>query len=222
MIRVLLADDQELVRLGLRMILEAQEDVEVVAEAGDGEQAVREALLHRPDVVLLDIRMPGMDGIAAARRILADSRLAIRVIMLTTFDRDEYLYAALSAGACGFLLKSTPRTHLLHAVRTAVHGEALLDPVLTRRIVEEHAARRPAEVSDRLGVLTGRELDVLRQLAYGRSNAEIAAALSLAETTVKTHVAAVLRKLDLRGRVQAVILGYETGLVRPGDNPAPR
>ncbi|GLX06215.1 response regulator transcription factor [Microbispora sp. NBRC 16548] len=222
MIRVLLADDQELVRLGLRMILEAQEDVEVVAEAGDGEQAVREALLHRPDVVLLDIRMPGMDGIAAARRILADSRLAIRVIMLTTFDRDEYLYAALNAGACGFLLKSTPRAHLLHAVRTAVHGEALLDPVLTRRIVEEHAARRPAEVSDRLDVLTGRELDVLRQLAYGRSNAEIAAALNLAETTVKTHVAAVLRKLDLRGRVQAVILGYETGLVRPGDNPAPR
>ncbi len=222
MIRVLLADDQELVRLGLRMILEAQEDIEVVAEAGDGEQAVREALLHRPDVVLLDIRMPGMDGIAAARRILADSRLAIRVIMLTTFDRDEYLYAALNAGACGFLLKSTPRTHLLHAVRAAVHGEALLDPVLTRRIVEEHAARRPAEVSDRLGVLTGRELDVLRQLAYGRSNAEIAAALNLAETTVKTHVAAVLRKLDLRGRVQAVILGYETGLVRPGDNPAPR
>ncbi|XVQ90230.1 response regulator [Microbispora siamensis] len=218
----MLADDQELVRLGLRMILEAQEDVEVVAEAGDEEQAVREVLLHRPDVVLLDIRMPGMDGIAAARRILADSRLAIRVIMLTTFDRDEYLYAALNAGACGFLLKSTPRAHLLHAVRTAVHGEALLDPVLTRRIVEEHAARRPAEVSDRLDVLTGRELDVLRQLAYGRSNAEIAAALNLAETTVKTHVAAVLRKLDLRGRVQAVILGYETGLVRPGDNPAPR
>jgi DNA-binding NarL/FixJ family response regulator len=163
--------------------------------------------------------MPRLDGIAAARRILADSRLAIRVIMLTTFDSDEYLYAALDAGACGFLLKSTPRAHLLHAVRTAAHGEALLDPVLTRRIVEEHAARRPWELSDRLRVLTGRELDVLRQLAYGRSNAEIAAALNLAETTVKTHVAAVLRKLDLRGRVQAVILGYETGLVRPGAMP---
>jgi DNA-binding NarL/FixJ family response regulator len=223
-IRVILADDQELVRAGLRMILEAQPDIEVVAETADGESAVRETMHHRPDVVLLDVQMPGAGGLEAARRILANPRLEARVVMLTTFDLDEYLYAALSAGASGFLLKSSPRAHLLHAVRTAAAGEALLDPSLTRRLVERYVRRPPADVSGGvpapLAALTTRELDVFRGLVRGRSNAEIAADLFLAETTVKTHVAAGLRKLNLRDRVQAVILGYESGFVQPGD-PAP-
>lgn len=220
MIRVLIADDEELVRLGLRMILEAQDDIEVVAEAGDGEAAVREWLLHRPDVALLDIQMPRIDGLEAARRILARASLGTRVVMLTTFDLDAYIYEALAAGASGFMLKSSPRAHLLHAVRVAALGEALLDPGLTRRLVEEYVRRPPpvtGGVPDRLRELTARELDVMRELVRGRSNAEIAAALYLGETTVKTHVAAVLRKLGLRDRAQAVIVGYESGLVRPGE-----
>jgi DNA-binding NarL/FixJ family response regulator len=219
-IRVLIADDQELVRAGVRMILEAQDDIEVVAEVGDGAAAVRETLLHRPDVALLDIQMPGSDGLAAAHQILAHSSLATRVVILTTFDLDTYLYDALSAGASGFLLKSSPRAHLLYAVRTAARGEALLDPGLTRRLVEEYVRRpppTPGGVPEVLGRLTPRELDVLRKLVRGRSNAEIAAELYLGETTVKTHVASVLRKLGLRDRAQAVIIGYETGLIRPGD-----
>jgi DNA-binding NarL/FixJ family response regulator len=219
MIRVLLADDEELVRLGLRLVLEAAGDVEVVAEAGDGESAVRETTLLRPDVVLLDVRMPGVDGLEAARRILARGEDSSRVVMLTTFDRDEYLYEALRAGASGFLLKSAPRAHLLHAVRTAARGEALLDPRLTRRVVEAYVRRPPptAGVPAPLRRLTPRELDVFRVMAQGLSNAEIARALHLGETTVKGHVAAVLRKLGLRDRVQAVVLGYESGLVRPGE-----
>lgn len=219
MIRVLLADDEELVRLGLRLVLEAAGDVEVVAEAGDGESTVRETALLRPDVVLLDVRMPGVDGLEAARRILARGADAPRVVMLTTFDRDEYLYEALRAGASGFLLKSAPRAHLLHAVRTAARGEALLDPRLTRRVVEAYVRRPPpaAGVPAPLRRLTPRELDVFRVMAQGRSNAEIARTLHLGETTVKGHVAAVLRKLGLRDRVQAVVLGYESGLVRPGE-----
>ncbi len=215
MIRVLLADDQELVRAGLRMILEAQEDITVLADVADAPTAVRECLHQQPDVALLDIRMPG-DGLVAAREILANPRLATRVIMLTTFDLDEYLYAALAAGASGFLLKSSPRAHLLHAVRTAATGDALLDPVLTRRLIERYL-RQPARDSQQVAALTGRERDVLLELVRGRSNAEIATRLYLAETTVKTHVAAVLRKLGLRDRLQAVIYGYESGLIRAGE-----
>lgn len=223
MITVLVADDEELVRSGLRMILEAQDDIDVVGEAGDGEAAVRECLLCRPDVALLDIQMPGINGLTAARRILEHGSLETRVIMLTTFDLDAYLYEALTAGASGFLLKSSPRAHLLHAIRAAVRGEALLDPGLTRRLIEEYVRSPPPAhggVPERLRGLTTRELEVLRELVRGKSNAEIAAALYLGETTVKTHVAAVLRKLELRDRVQAVIVGYESGLVRAGDADA--
>jgi DNA-binding NarL/FixJ family response regulator len=220
MIRVLIADDQDLVRDGLRMILDSQDDIEVVADVADGQAAVRETLLQRPDVALLDVQMPTTDGLVAAREILSNPKLSTRVVVLTTFDLDEYLYTALAAGASGFLLKSSPRIHLLHAVRTAARGEALLDPGVTRRLVEQHIRRLPAATSghpEQLRSLTSREHDVLRGLVRGRSNAEIAAALYLGETTVKTHVASVLRKLGLRDRIQAVILGYETGLIRPGD-----
>lgn len=222
MISVLLADDQELVRTGLRLILDAQEDIEVAAESADGHAAVRDAREVKPDVALLDVQMPVMSGIEAARAILADSP-STKVVMLTTFDRDDYLYDALVAGASGFLLKSSPRAHLLHAVRTAAEGEALLDPSLTRRLVESHVRHppplSPGQVPDQLGGLSPRELDVLRCLVRGASNAEIGRSLFLAETTVKTHVAAVLRKLSLRDRTQAVILGYEIGLVVPGAEP---
>jgi DNA-binding NarL/FixJ family response regulator len=221
-IRVLLADDQELVRAGLRMILEAQPDIEVVAEVADGPAAIRETMHQRPDIALLDIQMPAGDGIGAAREILTNPRLDTRVVMLTTFDLDEYLYAALAAGASGFLLKSSPRAHLLHAVRTAASGDALLDPTLTRRLVEAYVRRPPAgAASAMLASLTDRERDVLHELIRGQSNAEIAAGLYLAETTVKTHVAAILRKLGLRDRIQAVIYGYEHGLIRPGEPGLP-
>lgn len=215
MIRVLIADDQELVRAGLRMILEAQPDIDVIAETGDGPSAVREAMLLRPDVALLDVQMPGGDGISAARAILSDPRLGTRVVMLTTFDLDEYLYAAMAAGASGFLLKSSPRAHLLHAVRTATSGDALLDPGLTRRLIETYVQRAPAASTPELDTLTARERDVLGEVIRGRSNAEIGAALFMAETTVKTHVASILRKLGLRDRLQAVIYGYEHGIARP-------
>jgi DNA-binding NarL/FixJ family response regulator len=218
-IRVLLADDQELVRAGLRMILDAQPDIEVVADVPDGPSAVRETMHLRPDVALLDIQMPGGDGIPAAQQILANPRLSTRVVMLTTFDLDEYLYAAMAAGASGFLLKSSPRAHLLHAVRTATAGDALLDPGLTRRLIESYVRQRPRSAADPAAGLTEREREVLIEMIRGRSNQEIAVRLYLAETTVKTHVAAILRKLGLRDRLQAVIYGYEHGLVQPGDNP---
>ncbi len=221
MIEVLLADDQDLVRDGLRLILEAQEDIRVVADVADGDAAVAAARETRPDVALLDIQMPCTNGLDAARAILGDPGLSTRVVMLTTFDRDEYLYAALAAGASGFLLKSSPRAHLLHAVRTAATGQALLDPTLTRRLIETYVRRPPpldpGVLPTALMSLSPREVDVLRELVRGASNAEIGYRLFLADTTVKTHVAAVLRKLDLRDRTQAVILGYETGLIVPGD-----
>jgi DNA-binding NarL/FixJ family response regulator len=215
-IRVLIADDQSLVRAGFRLVLENHPDLEVVGEAANGNQAVHSAGRLAPDVVLMDIRMPELDGIAATRQITA--RHPTRVLVLTTYDLDEYVYDALQAGASGFLLKDTPPAQLADGIRAVAGGEALLAPSVTRRLIEEFArigsARRarPAELDE----LTARELDVLRLLARGMSNAEIAAALVLGDTTVKTHVAHVLGKLGLRDRVQAVVLAYESGLVTPG------
>jgi DNA-binding NarL/FixJ family response regulator len=217
-IRVLIADDQAMVREGLRLILDLQPDLEVVAEAADGQAALRGVAEHRPDVVLMDIRMPVMDGLQATERLLRGGRPGPRVLILTTFGEDEYLYTAMRAGASGFLLKDSPRSALLHAVRTVADGSALLDAALTRRLIEDWVRRPPpgAGVPGVLRTLTPRELDVFTELARGRSNAEIAAGLVLSETTVKSHVAHLLAKLDLRDRVQAVVLGYECGLVRPG------
>ena len=212
--RVLVVDDQELVRTGFRMILDAEDDIDVVGEAGDGLEAVEAARRLRPDVVLMDIRMPNLDGLEATRR-LADE---IKIIILTTFDLDEYVYDALRAGASGFLLKDTPADDLADAVRVVAGGDALLAPSITRRLIDEFAARPepnrppPGEV----GTLTDRELEVLRLMARGLSNAEIAEELYVSETTVKTHVGRVLMKLQLRDRVQAVVLAYETGLIQPG------
>ncbi len=219
-VRVLVVDDQAMVREGLRMILDAQDDIEVVDEAGDGQAALHAVARHRPDVVLMDIRMPVMNGLEATARLLRPGAHAPpRVLVLTTFGDDEHLYAAMRAGASGFLLKDSPRAALLHAVRTVADGSALLDPVLTRRLIEDWVRRPPPAVGvpEQLARLTPRELDVFAAMARGRSNAEIAEDLVLSETTVKSHVAHVLAKLDLRDRVQAVVLGYECGLVRPGD-----
>lgn len=218
-IRVVVADDQELVRSGFSMILEAQKDIEVVAEAGDGAEAVAAVRRHAPDVLLLDIRMPVMDGLEAARQVCAQS--ACRVVMLTTFDLDEYVYEALYAGASGFLLKDVRRDDLVHAVRVVAAGDSLLAPAVTRRLVADIVRRRRAEAAAevaprRLEVLTAREEETLRLLARGLSNAEIATTLFVSEHTVKTHVSNVLGKLGLRDRVQAVICAYETGLVTPG------
>ncbi|MFE2040706.1 response regulator [Streptomyces sp. NPDC059477] len=218
-IRVVVADDQELVRSGFSMILEAQPDIEVVAEAGDGAEAVAAVRDHAPDVLLLDIRMPVMDGLEAARRVCAGS--ACKVVMLTTFDLDEYVYDALYAGASGFLLKDVRRDDLVHAVRVVAAGDSLLAPAVTRRLVADIVRRRREEAvtevtPQRLDVLTAREVETLRLLARGLSNAEIATTLFVSEHTVKTHVSNVLSKLGLRDRVQAVICAYETGLVTPG------
>ena len=218
-IRVVVADDQELVRSGFSMILEAQQDIEVVAEAGDGAEAVDAVRRHSPDVLLLDIRMPVMDGLEAARRVCAQS--SCKVVMLTTFDLDEYVYDALYAGASGFLLKDVRRDDLVHAVRVVAGGDSLLAPAVTRRLVADIVRRRREEAAtgatpDRLDVLTAREVETLRMLARGLSNAEIAMTLFVSEHTVKTHVSNVLSKLGLRDRVQAVICAYETGLVAPG------
>ncbi|WP_405649952.1 response regulator [Streptomyces sp. NBC_00019] len=218
-IRVVVADDQELVRSGFSMILEAQADIEVVAEAGDGAEAVAAVQRHTPDVLLLDIRMPVMDGLQAARRVCAQS--ACKVVMLTTFDLDEYVYEALYAGASGFLLKDVRRDDLVHAVRVVAAGDSLLAPAVTRRLVADIVKRRREEAAAdvtprRLDVLTAREVETLRMLARGLSNAEIATSLFVSEHTVKTHVSNVLGKLGLRDRVQAVICAYETGLVTPG------
>jgi DNA-binding NarL/FixJ family response regulator len=218
-IRVVIADDQAMVREGLRMILDLQDDIEVVAEAGDGMAALHAVAEHRPDVVLMDIRMPVMNGLQATERLLRGGRPGPRVLVLTTFGEDEYLHAAIRAGASGFLLKDSPRAALLHAVRTVADGSALLDPALTRRLLEEWVRRPPPRrtgVPEQLRRLSPRELEVFTGLARGRSNAEIAADLVLSETTVKSHVAHILAKLDLRDRIQAVVLGYESGLVRPG------
>ncbi|MER7571092.1 response regulator [Streptomyces sp. NPDC057806] len=220
-IRVVVADDQELVRSGFSMILEAQPDIEVVAEAGDGAEAVAAVRRHAPDVLLLDIRMPVMDGLEAARRVCGQS--GCKVVMLTTFDLDEYVYEALYAGASGFLLKDVRRDDLVHAVRVVAAGDSLLAPTVTRRLVADLVRRRRQEAAaevtpERLDVLTAREVETLRMLARGLSNAEIASALFVSEHTVKTHVSNVLSKLGLRDRVQAVICAYETGLVAPGED----
>lgn len=216
-VRVLLADDQALVRAGFRKILEAEADIDVVGEAADGAEAVAKAERLSPDVILMDIRMPRLDGIAATRRI-ADAGLPTRVLILTTFGLDEYVCEALRAGASGFLLKDAPPEDLVAAVEVVARGEALLDPAVTRGVVEAFA-RLPPEPSapTALQELTAREREVLQLLAQGRSNAEIAQRLVVSEGTVKTHVARILQKLDLRDRTQAVIFAYECGLVRPGD-----
>jgi len=210
-IRVAIVDDQALVRSGLRMIVESQADMTVVAEAGDGEEAVRVVGTERPEVVLMDVRMPRMDGIEATRQISA----ATRVVILTTYELDEYVFDALAAGASAFLLKASPPEDLLRAIRVVASGDALLAPSVTKRLIEQFAHRpeRAARGAKRLEELTSRELDVLKEVARGLTNAEIAASLHVAETTVKTHVAHVLDKLQLRDRVQAVILAYEAGLV---------
>jgi DNA-binding NarL/FixJ family response regulator len=216
MIRVLIVDDQALVRAGFRMILEAQGDIEVVAEAGDGLVAVEEARRLRPDVVLMDIRMSGLDGIAATRR-LTESGVQSRVVILTTYDLDEYVFDALAAGASGFLLKHVPPEGLVHGVRVAAAGEALLAPSVTKRLIEEFARQRaPVRAAGTdLNSLTERELEVMRLLGRGMSNPEIARELKIGEATIKTHVAHVLDKLGLRDRVQAVIFAYEVGLIKP-------
>jgi DNA-binding NarL/FixJ family response regulator len=223
-IRVIVVDDQELVRSGFCVILDAADGITVVGEAANGEAAVAAAAAHRPDVVLMDIRMPGMDGLEATRLITrgAPGRETPKVVMLTTFDLDEYVYEALRAGASGFLLKDSPRADLIAAVRAAAAGNAMLAPTVTRRLIETFA-RRPPQTSpapSRLASLTAREREVLVLLARGSSNPEIAAALFVSEATVKTHVGNLLAKLGLRDRVQAVILAYETGIVVPGDAPA--
>jgi DNA-binding NarL/FixJ family response regulator len=216
MIRVLLADDQELVRSGFRLILELADGIEVVGEARDGREAVSLAKELLPDVVLMDVRMPEVDGIEATRR-LRTAGLDTRVLVLTTFDLDEYVYAAVRAGASGFLLKDVPRDQLVTAVRTVARGEALLAPAVTQRLIDRFVARPPlGEAAPALSELSARELEVLRLLARGLSNAEIAGELVVSDATVKTHVARVLRKLDLRDRVQAVVFAYESGLVEPG------
>jgi DNA-binding NarL/FixJ family response regulator len=218
MIRVLVADDQALVRAGFRAILEVQDDLEVVGEAEDGAEAVALGRELRPDVVLMDIRMPGVDGIEATRRLLQDGD-APRVLMLTTFDLDEYVYQAMKAGASGFLLKDAPRDQLVGAVRSVAAGDALLAPQLVRRLVEDFV-RRPAPGAHppaELDELTEREIEVLTLIARGLANSEIAARLFVTEATVRTHVTHILSKLQLRDRVQAVVLAYETGLVQPGD-----
>lgn len=218
MISVLLADDQALVRAGFRMILEAQEGIEIAGEADNGRDALVQARALRPDVVLMDIRMPSMDGIAATREILAEG-LPSRVLVLTTFDQDKIVYDAMNAGASGFLLKTAPPAKLADAVRTVAAGDALLAPTITRRLIEEFVRRPPPgqTTPGRLDELTERELEVLRLIARGLSNTEIAAALVVSDATVKTHVNHLLQKLHLRDRVQAVVLAYETGLVRPGE-----
>ncbi|GAA2638043.1 MULTISPECIES: response regulator [Streptomyces] len=218
-IRVVVADDQELVRSGFAMILDVQEDIEVVAEVGDGAAAVAAVDRLAPDVALLDIRMPVLDGIEACRTISAGS--ACRTVMLTTFDSDEYVYEALHAGASGFLLKDVRRDDLVHAVRVVAAGESLLAPSVARRLIEEYtavtgAAARSDLPADRLAVLTARERETLLHLGRGLSNAEIAAALVVSEHTVKSHVGNVLAKLGLRDRIQAVICAYETGLIAAG------
>jgi DNA-binding NarL/FixJ family response regulator len=215
-IRVLLADDQALVRGGFRMIVDAKEDLEVVGEAEDGVEAAALAELHRPDVVLMDVRMPGMDGIEATRRIVSSGNAA-RIIVLTTFDADEYVFAALRAGASGFLLKDVRPADLVEAIRIVARGDALLAPTVTRRLLDRFAQELPGtdSVAPDLSGLTERELEVLRLVALALSNSEIAAQLVVTEATVKTHVSSVLRKLQLRDRVQAVVLAYDLGLVRP-------
>jgi len=222
-ISILIADDQALVRAGFKMILEAEEDLEVVGEASDGHEALSAVAELKPDVVLMDIRMPELDGIEATRRLMADldPEHPTRVLMLTTFDLNEYVYEALRAGASGFLLKDVPADQLAAGIRVVAAGEALLAPTITRRLIEEFAQARPEPPTPppSFDELTPRELEVLRLISRGLSNAEIAEELVVSETTVKTHVARLLMKLGLRDRVQAVVLAYESGVVTPGASP---
>lgn len=211
---VVIADDQPLARAGLRMILEAHADLQIMGEGEDGNQALSLVRRHRPDVAILDVRMPRMDGLEATRALVAEG-CQTRILIVTTFDLDEYAFEALRIGASGFLLKDAPPEEIVHAVRTVASGRAILAPTITRRLVEHYAARPRPDASPELASLTDREGDVLRLLAAGRSNAEIADALALSEATVKTHVGRVLDKLGVRDRVQAVIFAYESGLVVP-------
>jgi DNA-binding NarL/FixJ family response regulator len=222
-IRVLIADDQQLIRAGFRMILSTHADIEVVGEATTGAEAVALTRELQPDVVLMDIRMPDLDGIEATRRILAHNRQpTTHVLILTTFDLDEYVYDALRAGASGFLLKDVPPDQLAAGVRMVSSGDALLAPSITRRLIEEFAASRtPPDTIPGFNELSPRELEVFRLLATGKSNAEIAAELIVAETTIKTHITRILTKLGVRDRVQAVVLAYETGLVTPKTRGGP-
>ncbi len=218
MIRLLLVDDEAMVRTGLRLILETEDDLRVVGEASTGVEAIEQAARLQPDVILMDVRMPRMDGVEACRRLVEAS--GAKVVILTTFDLDEHLFAAVRAGACGFLLKASPPEELVAAIWAAHAGNALIEPRMTRRLLDEFA-RRPAmvpagEIPDRLNELTERELDVLKELARGLSNAEIGEHLYIGEATVKTHVTHILAKLGLRDRIQAVVLAYESGLVEPG------
>jgi DNA-binding NarL/FixJ family response regulator len=218
-IRVLVVDDEPLVRGGVRMILESESDIEVVGEAADGNEALEQAHALTPDVVILDIRMPGLDGIETTRRLLQRQHDPPRILILTTFDLDEYVYEAMKAGASGFILKNVPPTKLVDAVRTVADGDALLAPAITRRMIERFVQRAPTGTGRpmALATLTERELGVLLLIARGLSNAEIARSLFLSEATVKSHVNRVLSKLDLRDRTQAAVLAYETGLIEPGD-----
>jgi DNA-binding NarL/FixJ family response regulator len=219
-IRVLIVDDQALVRTGLRMILEAEPEIQVAGEAADGEQAIDLARRHRPDVVLMDVRMPRMDGVEATRRLAGPGvGEPVKVLILTTFDLDEYVVEGLRAGASGFMLKDAPAEQLVEAIRVVAAGEALLAPSVTRRLLDRFVAGLPpppGQEPKRVASLSERELEVLKLMARGLSNAEIAEKLFLSETTVKTHVSRVLMKLGLRDRVQAVVLAYDEGLVRPG------
>jgi len=219
-IRVLIADDQALVRDGFGMILDAQPDIEVVGGAADGREAIEMTRALRPDVVLMDIRMPEVDGIEATRRLMADGGAAPRILMLTTFDQNEYVYEAMKAGAGGFLLKDVRREELVNAVRVIAAGDALLAPALTRRLIEDFVRRPPPgqATPDALADLTERETGVLRLMARGMSNAEIAERLVVSEATVKTHVARILSKLGLRDRIQVVVMAYESGFVQPGES----
>ncbi len=217
-VTVLLVDDHALVRAGFRMILSAEDGLCVVGEAEDGAEAIQLARSLRPDVVLMDIQMPRLDGVEATRRIVADPATESSVVILTTFERDDYVFEALRAGASGFLLKNAPPEELLHAVRVVADGNAILSPSVTRRVIEQYAATAPASqsVKDELARLTDRERDVLCALAAGQSNAEAAATLYVGEGTIKTHVSHILTKLGLRDRMQAVVFAYESGLITPG------
>ncbi|GAA2128360.1 response regulator transcription factor [Actinomadura napierensis] len=216
MIRVLIVDDQALIRGGFRALLEIEDDLEVVAEAANGEQAVALAVEHRPDVALVDIQMPVMDGIEATRLIAADERLSgVHVVILTNYGLDEYVFNALRAGACGFMVKDTEPADLLQGVRVAARGDALLSPAITRRLIGEYVTRRPAPAPEALGVLTNREREVTALVARGLSNDEIAAQMVISPTTAKTHVSRALTKLGARDRAQLVVLAYESGLVTP-------
>lgn len=217
MISVLLVDDQSMLRAGLRMLLEAQPDIEVVGEASNGSEAVAAVAELAPDIVLMDVEMPGTDGIAATEALTSDPAISARVLILTTFQRDDYLFDSLRAGASGFLLKTAPAEDLVAAVRIIADGGALLDPAITRRVISQFGSAGPGVGrSERLDELTERELDVLSHLAKGLSNLEIADELTVGAATIKTHVSSVLSKLGLRDRVQAVVFAYEHGVVRPG------